>query len=95
MKSFYKPIISGIAGGLFGALSVGAVFIADALMPQPASAEMLNQTGKHYTGGNSYNYGKYYDQPSYKQKPWKGTQIRDREGNSWNCPTYSSTCRPE
>ena len=60
-----------------------------------AQAEMLNQTGQHYTGGNSYNFGKYYDQPSYKQKPWKGTQIRDRQGNSWNCPTYSTTCRPE
>ena len=92
MKGLRRVVVGSAVGGLLGA---AAFFAVDGLMPSKVSSEMIRRTGQHYTGGSSYNYGKYYDQPDWKQKPWKGTQIRDREGNSWNCPTYSSTCRPE
>jgi len=92
MKGLGRVVIGSAVGGLLGA---AAFFAVDSLIPNKVSAEMIRRTGEHYTGGSSYNYGNYYDKPSYQQQPWRGTQIRDREGNSWNCPTWSSTCTAE
>lgn len=72
---------------------LAAACVAVCCCGEPAKAETLYYTGESWSGGNSYNHGKYRTD-TFRSYP--GTEvIKDNYGNRWTCRSYSTTCTPQ
>ena len=101
MKGLHRTVASGLLGGAAGALMGATAFLAvNVLTPSAASADTLYRSPIHDNslyGGDAYRGGgkTYYSVPddSIHRNSLYDSQLRDREGNMWNCNSLGS-CSP-